>query len=299
MAKKSKKSFKRKHPADAANAFVRNLLCEISEHFGGISSLQWSETLIHFDGKCAYTGEDADVLVQEHVIPHNTKHCGLHVYGNIVPALSSANAAKSDKTLEEFMKKNHKYWINKSVEQDELDKRKDKILEFMKKSKYLTFHEDLFSKISEEIRKNYELILAMADKNKFQMLQMLGNDFKLQKKGVDNSSINSNENSQIITATITDSENDELLKSIRSWKRKPNGKVHKIVDKIINNPNGIDKNQLLAFISIDCDGKNPEGTLASMKTNKGNSYGRILFVENDIVKLVPELETDIINIWKN
>lgn len=60
------------------------------------------KTLKFFGNSCAYTGKKTKGLVQDHVVPINRKGCGLHIYGNIIPASKEANSAKAGKTLDEF-----------------------------------------------------------------------------------------------------------------------------------------------------------------------------------------------------
>ena len=93
------------HPGDAANAFVRVLLSDAGELAGGLDDEQWSRTLEFFDHRCAYTGEPLteDSAEQEHAIPINRHHCGLHLYGNVVPATKEANRAKRDLHYRDFV----------------------------------------------------------------------------------------------------------------------------------------------------------------------------------------------------
>lgn len=93
------------HPGDAANAFVRVLLSDAGELAGGLSDEQWNGTLSFFDHRCAYTGEPLteDSAEQEHAIPINRHHCGLHLYGNVLPATKKANRDKRDLHYRDFV----------------------------------------------------------------------------------------------------------------------------------------------------------------------------------------------------
>ena len=93
------------NPGDAANAFVRVLLSDAGRLVGGLSDSQWKCTLEYFGYRCAYTGEEGK-LVKEHAIPINRTHCGLHLFGNVVPATRKANNAKGkdNKDYKEFLK---------------------------------------------------------------------------------------------------------------------------------------------------------------------------------------------------
>lgn len=93
------------NPGNAANIFVRVVLSEAGALLGGLSDEQWGETLRYFDHRCAYTGVplvDGDVD-QDHAIPMNRQHCGLHLYGNVVPAAKSVNNAKGNVHYREFV----------------------------------------------------------------------------------------------------------------------------------------------------------------------------------------------------
>ena len=54
---------------------------------------QWEGCKKHFNNKCAYCGELADVLHQEHFIPVSSG--GAYVIENIVPACSKCNLSKN------------------------------------------------------------------------------------------------------------------------------------------------------------------------------------------------------------
>lgn len=92
-------------PGDAANVFVRVLLSKAGELAGGLNEEEWKRTLEFFDHRCAYTGErlTEDSAEQEHAIPINRHDCGLHLYGNVVPATKEANRAKRDKHYQDFV----------------------------------------------------------------------------------------------------------------------------------------------------------------------------------------------------
>ena len=93
------------HPGDAANAFIRVLLSDAGKLAGGLSDEQWDKTLEYFDYRCAYTGEKLtkDSAEQEHAIPINRDHCGLHLYGNVLPSTKRANRAKGPRGYRDFV----------------------------------------------------------------------------------------------------------------------------------------------------------------------------------------------------
>ena len=101
MAKQTRKT----NPGDAANAFVRVILSDAGAMLGGLNDDEWRKTLEWFDGRCAYTGQppDESEMERDHAIPMNRAHCGLHLYGNVVPATKEANRRKAGKHYREFI----------------------------------------------------------------------------------------------------------------------------------------------------------------------------------------------------
>ena len=101
MAKQTRQT----NPGDAANAFVRVILSDAGAMLGGLKEDEWRKTLDWFDGRCAYTGQTlAEGETQrDHAIPINRTHCGLHLYGNVVPATEEANRRKAGSHYREFL----------------------------------------------------------------------------------------------------------------------------------------------------------------------------------------------------
>lgn len=99
----------RTNPGDVANLMVRCLLSDASELLGGWTDGDLKRTLSYFDFRCAYTGAayDPATFVWDHLIPHNKEACGLHVYGNLVPATRAANSAKAAKDFRVFLREPH------------------------------------------------------------------------------------------------------------------------------------------------------------------------------------------------
>jgi len=63
---------------------------------------QWNSLVDSYDGRCAYCGEIADPITQDHLIP--VSRGGNHTLTNIVPACQPCNSQKNDKTpLEYFL----------------------------------------------------------------------------------------------------------------------------------------------------------------------------------------------------
>lgn len=64
------------------------------------TSQQWHELLAEYDYKCAYCHRSLDRLTEDHKTP--LSRGGKHTKENIVPACTSCNCRKHDKTWEEF-----------------------------------------------------------------------------------------------------------------------------------------------------------------------------------------------------
>ncbi len=101
MAQQTRKS----NPGDAANAFVRVILSDAGTMLGGLTETEWNHTLEWFNGRCAYTDE---ALIdgrteRDHALPMNRTHCGLHLYGNLLPATRGANRQKAGKHYRDYV----------------------------------------------------------------------------------------------------------------------------------------------------------------------------------------------------
>ena len=69
------------------------------------------------------------------------------------------------------------------------------------------------------------------------------------------------------------------------------------MDKIYDSGCKMPKQDLLDYMN-DSAIKSPSGTLASLMTDRGNSYGKYLFVDSDnFVSILPELEAEFKTIW--
>jgi len=128
---------KRTNPGDVANSFVRCLLADIGDALGGFSQGDWETTLEYFDNRCAYSGQplDTKTVVRDHVIPHNKEHCGLHIFGNIVPATREANNAKGSRNFREFILNDNVYLSG--MDKAERERRFNRLNEFLTQSGYL------------------------------------------------------------------------------------------------------------------------------------------------------------------
>ena len=96
---------KRWNPGNAANAFVRVILSDAGAKLGGLTEPEWKQTLDWFGERCAYTGDvlPDDRTERDHAIPMNRTHCGLHLYGNVLPVTREANQQKAGKHYRDFV----------------------------------------------------------------------------------------------------------------------------------------------------------------------------------------------------
>lgn len=96
---------RRWNPGDAANALVRVILSDAGALLGGLTEPEWEATLSWFGGRCAYTGDALThgQMERDHAVPMNRTHCGLHLYGNVLPSTREANRQKSGKSYRDFV----------------------------------------------------------------------------------------------------------------------------------------------------------------------------------------------------
>ena len=93
------------NPGDAANVFVRTILSDAGTVLGGFTEDEWEKTLKYFEGRCAYTGEmlASDDIQRDHAIPMNRAHCGVHLFGNVLPTTKAVNTQKGSRHYREFI----------------------------------------------------------------------------------------------------------------------------------------------------------------------------------------------------
>lgn len=156
---------KRTYPGDAANIFVRCLLSDIGAIAGGFTKQDWERTLAYFGYQCAYTGKNltSEDAVMDHVIPHNREACGLHVYGNLIPASKEANSAKSSQDFRDFLRNDTNCLGDMS--ETEREERIRSIERFMADSGYEQNMEKL-KDLQLFCYKEYEMIKTMCEANK-------------------------------------------------------------------------------------------------------------------------------------
>jgi hypothetical protein len=257
-----KKSIKRTHSADVANIFVRNLLCDISEVLGGFNENDRRKTLRYFHNCCAYTGCKLSdkTLTLDHLVPQNRANCGLHLYGNIVPASSQANKRKGSKGFEEFILTD-----SEILNGTDLKVRKDrieKLKEFQKHSGYL----EKFNTIA-----NLEVFVQ----EKYQVIQELSNEtFKEIKLKYLNEEFDDSFK-LVLNSQLIDNEIDKLTRRIPLWLKKPDQFNSQILIRYLRTINGNEFIDLNVFKAICSDINGFDSNLAQMSKISKNNHGRV------------------------
>ena len=153
---KKSRQFKKgaKASGDAANTFVRVILSYAGTLLGGITECERERTLDIFKHRCAYTGEKGNLVV-DHAIPMNRYHCGLHLYGNLVPATNDANQQKK-----------HKHYADFLGDSDlQKRKRKKRLDQFLCESGYLE-KVAVFGDLRKYCESQYDTIRSLSDDSK-------------------------------------------------------------------------------------------------------------------------------------
>jgi len=273
----NKNSMKRTFPADAANIFVRNLLCDMSEELGGFKEHDWKKTLKYFDKRCAYTGVKLSEkkTVIDHLIAHNRQECGLHLYGNLIPATREANAAKSNKDYKEFIRKDTT--ILGDIDESVREERIKKIEDFHAVSGYVEKLEKLMNIINlhDFVKFQYESIYQKVEENKREFSGYL------KEQALENVTIPSK--SGIVK---------DINYKLELWSAKPYLNVHKIIALVLDNEN-ICKEELIAKIQDLEISKNPAGAIASLMSDIGNNYGKVIQEVEGQIEFCPEVKEKI------
>lgn len=267
----AKALFKRSNPGDAANIFVRNLLCDISEIINpkGFTDDDWRKTILFFNNTCAFTGKKLSKsnIVHDHLIAHNRKNCGLHLFGNIVPTSKELNAKKTDKDFKDF--------INETLNDFDIDssttkvKLIERIEEFQEISGYKQVDIQIQQFVQPLVEQEYAAIQNKCAENK---IKFASHDTI---KGLQS-------DIQLFSAK-------DILPKLRVWSTKPDLKVHKIIAIACENTDGLPKEVFMQKL-IDLNiSKNPQGSLLSLMSDKGNSYGKVFQENKNIITFVPEV----------
>ena len=172
-------SKKRTNPQDAANLFIRCLLCDISPSFGNYTEEQEHQTLEYFDYKCPYTGEDIreayehhrSSLDLDHIIGHNRNDCGLHVYGNLVLTTKKTNSHKSSMDFKSFI-------MTKTTGSDaEKQARIKKIIDFMEETGFTSSRASYIDELRNFAKEEYDKIIEMSRTKCRELAERLGVNF--------------------------------------------------------------------------------------------------------------------------
>lgn len=100
--------------SDMANSGIRIFLQKVGafydkarrfEEFRPTKS-QKRELLEFFNGRCCYCYRSIELqnLSQDHLIPMNKEHLGLHAWGNVVPCCTQCNNDKHQKPWRDFLR---------------------------------------------------------------------------------------------------------------------------------------------------------------------------------------------------
>ena len=101
----TRRQIRKWNPGDAANVFVRTILSDAGTVLGGFTVDEWERTREYFEGRCAYTGVvlQAGNIHRDHAIPMNRTHCGVHLFGNVLPTTKAVNTEKGSRHYREFI----------------------------------------------------------------------------------------------------------------------------------------------------------------------------------------------------
>jgi len=84
-----------------------------------------------------------------------------------------------------------------------------------------------------------------------------------------------------------------LSDRITNWSRKTDSNVHKIIALVVQSRSGIGRNDLVKRIAEVTRSKNPYGAVASLLTDSGNAYGRVLVDSDGIIRVHPQIENHV------
>jgi len=84
----------------AQNLVVRNILSSLGNE--SLSEKDWHNAKSYFLNRCAYCGNESDLLM-EHAVPINKAKLGEHRIGNLVPSCKECNDKKHEKDYREYL----------------------------------------------------------------------------------------------------------------------------------------------------------------------------------------------------
>jgi hypothetical protein len=80
---------------------------------------------------------------------------------------------------------------------------------------------------------------------------------------------------------------------IRRWATRPRSNVHRIVAIVVNAEHGIDRGALVREAKRVTDSRDAYGAVSSLMTSKGNAYGRVFTEHAGIVRIHPEIASEV------
>lgn len=80
---------------------------------------------------------------------------------------------------------------------------------------------------------------------------------------------------------------------IRRWATRPQSNVHRIVAIVVSAEHGIDRGALVREVKRVTDSRDAYGAVSSLMTSKGNAYGRVFTEQAGIVRIHPEIASEV------
>jgi len=84
-----------------------------------------------------------------------------------------------------------------------------------------------------------------------------------------------------------------LADRIVDWSRRPDLNVHKIIELVVQSQGGICRDDLVKRAADITQSKNPYGAVASLLTDSGNAYGRVLTESDGLIRIHREVEEQV------
>lgn len=100
--------------SDISNSAIRIFLQMVGKFYDeargfekfGPNKSQKQQLLEFFDHQCCFCGRliELGTISQDHLIPMNKEHLGLHAWGNVVPCCKDCNNSKNHASWEDFLR---------------------------------------------------------------------------------------------------------------------------------------------------------------------------------------------------
>jgi hypothetical protein len=94
------------------------------------------------------------------------------------------------------------------------------------------------------------------------------------------------------SASAPSQEGAVSIDKIRRWALDPDSNVHRIIGIVVHH-GPLSRTHLQAENMRRDFSKNPGGAIASLLTNKGNSYGRVFREQGGLLSVHPEIEGEV------